>query len=337
MSFWETLKNQDSSQPTDPISAIKQLGKERLAELKSLGEKLFEHIPPRDLITLLFPPAMGIDILAGAISDKHVDDNFNPKFPDQNLTKACLDMAEWFSNNYFSTKITGLENVPKDGAALLAGNHSAGLMPIDALFAMRAIHRAQSCDRIVHPLVHDFAYAAPRIARNAQKMGILRATKKNALEALEANRLVLVYPGGDQDAFRTFKERGKIVLAGRKGFVKTAMIANVPIVPLVSIGLHESFIVLSKGQRIAEKLGLKKLFRTDLFPISLSFPWGISPAFLPFLPLPTSVEMHFCEPIWATGDPEDSAVVDSIYSKVNESMQATMDDLSKNRIPWFGR
>jgi 1-acyl-sn-glycerol-3-phosphate acyltransferase len=320
------------------LDKLTALGKERLGELKALADRLFEHMPPRDLATILFPPALGLDLLGGAISDTEIpDDTYDPAMPDRGMLDASLDLARWLSRHYFKTKIAGVENVPASGAALLVGNHSAGLMPLDALFAMNEIRDAHGPDRVVHALVHDFAYVSRVAARNARKMGILRAKRESALPAMADGRLVLVYPGGDQDAFRTFAERGRIVLAGRQGFVRLAMAAGVPIIPLVSVGLHESFMVLHKGEGLARALGLKKLFRTEVFPLGLSLPWGIAPAFFPFLPLPTSIEMRFCAPIAADGSPDDEAAVRAVYDRVEAAMQEAMDELNRNRIPLLGR
>jgi 1-acyl-sn-glycerol-3-phosphate acyltransferase len=149
--------------------------------------------------------------------------------------------------------------------------------------------------------------------------------------------VVLVYPGGDREAFRPFTERHRIVLAGRKGFVKLALRAGVPIVPLVSVGLHESFIVLTRGDRMAEKLGLKKLLRTEVMPIGLGLPWGLFPAFFPFLPVPTHIDMRFLEPITLDGDPEDDDLLAEGYDRVLSAMQEAMDELSRDRVPWLGR
>jgi 1-acyl-sn-glycerol-3-phosphate acyltransferase len=323
---------------SDAYDRLKELGRQRLGELKVLSDRLFEHLPPADLAVMLFPPALAMDLLRGAMSDEPVEDRlFSPDVPDRGLYTSALDLAEWLSQHYFTTRIDGVENVPAQGPALIVGNHSAGLMPMDALFAMAKIREAQGEERFVHPLVHDFAYVGQKIAANCCRMGVLRAVKENAAAAFAAGRLVLVYPGGDQDAFRTFMDRGKVVLAGRKGFVRLAMAAGAPIVPLASVGLHESFIVLAKGERLARALGLKKLLRTEVMPVGLCFPWGLAPSFFPFLPLPTSIEMRFLEPIVIEGDPEDPAAVEAGYTRVEEALQGAVDSLSKGRIPWFGR
>jgi 1-acyl-sn-glycerol-3-phosphate acyltransferase len=315
-----------------------ELGKLRLGELKVLADRMFEYLPPTDLAAMLFPPALGMDLVRGVLSDEPIEDaGFSVDVPDRNLYTSVLDLSRWLSQHYFTTRIEGVENVPTQGAALIVGNHSAGLMPLDALFAMAQIREAQGPERFVHPLVHDFVYMGPRMAANSHRLGILRAAKENAASAFAAGRLVLVYPGGDKEAFRTFKERGKVVLGGRKGFVRLALTAGAPIVPLASVGLHESFIILAKGERLARALGLKKLLRTEVLPLALSFPWGLSPAFFPFLPLPTSIEMRFLEPILLDGDPQDPTAVEDGYARVESALQGAVDKLSEGRIPWFGR
>ncbi|MCK9461164.1 MAG: acyltransferase family protein [Proteobacteria bacterium] len=323
---------------SDSYKRLVELGKLRFGELKLLADKLFEHMPPGDLAKILFPPALGLDLLRGALSEEPSEDKgFSIDLPDRGFYTAALDVAQWLSQHYFKTSVDGAEHVPAEGAALIVGNHSAGLMPLDAMFAMARVRERCGPERFVHPLVHDFAYVGPNIAVNARRLGILRATKENAAAAFAAGRLVLVYPGGDKEAFRTFMERDRVVLAGRKGFVRLALSAGVPILPLASVGLHESFIVLAKGERLARALGLKELLRTEVLPVGLSFPWGLAPSFFPFLPLPTSVEMRFLPPILLEGDPEDPAVVEDGYARVEAALQGAVDDLSKNRIPWFGR
>jgi 1-acyl-sn-glycerol-3-phosphate acyltransferase len=317
---------------------LKELGKKRLGELRIHADRLFEHLPPADLAAMLFPPSLGVDVLRSVLSGEPIhDDGFSIDLPERELYAAALDLARWLSQHYFTTRIGGLENVPDPGPALIVGNHSAGLMPLDALFAMAEIRAAQGPERFVHPLAHDFAYASKRMATNARRLGCLRAEKENAVAAFEAGRLVLVYPGGDKEAFRTFSERAKVSLSGRKGFVRLALASKVPIVPLASVGLHESFIVLAKGEKLAQALGLKKLLRTEVLPLGFSLPWGLAPAFFPFLPLPTSVEMKFLAPIALDGDPDDPSVLDDGYARVESALQTAVDELSKNRIPWFGR
>jgi len=333
--------NNAENTPASPLGALeelKKLGQERFGEFKVLVSDLLKYMSFKDMVTLFFPPALGLNILQGSLGSRaRTDDAFNIDHFDEDMLASVLNLARWLSNHYFSTDISHLDRLPDTGPVLIVGNHSAGLMPLDALFAIDAVRNTHGKQRRIYSLVHDFAYMAPRVGRLARRIGTLRAKPGNARAALDSGHHVLVYPGGDQDAFRTFQERKKIVLAGRKGFVRLAMEAGVPIVPLVSVGLHESFFVFSKGETIAKKLGLREHLRTDILPFALSFPWGFAPAFFPFVPLPTSIEMEFCEPIAVSGSSLDDDAVQAIYDQVEKVMQETMDRLYENRIPLMGR
>ena len=79
-----------------------------------------------------------------------------------------------------------------------------------------------------------------------------------AYEAFERDYSLLVYPGGEKESFGPIRDRKKIDFFQRKGFIRLALKAKVPIVPIVSIGAHESYVILNRGEEIAEKLGLKE-------------------------------------------------------------------------------
>jgi len=312
--------------------------REALEELRQILADLIREVPPRDLLAFLFPPVLGYELYKGRAGGEPLPGgDYDPAMPEQSMLEAVLGMSRWLSLNWFYTTIWDTERVPAAGPVLLVGNHSAGLMPIDALFAIDAIRRLHGPERVVHPLAHDIAYQVPRMARNARRMGILRAGRKNAAAALADGRIVLAYPGGDRDAFRPFDERNRVVLAGRKGFVELAMETGVPIVPLVSVGLHESLIVITRGERLAEKLDLKRRLRAEVLPLALMLPWGLAPALFPFLPLPTDIEMRFGEPIALDGDPGDEAALAAGYRRVEAAMQQMMDELAAGRTPLLGR
>ena len=93
-------------------------------------------------------------------------------------------------------------------------------------------------------------------------------------------------------------QANQIDFAGRKGFLRLALEAGVPIVPVVSIGGQETALFLSHGRRLAEALRLDKLFRLKVLPISLALPWGINVGdFLGHLPLPAKITVQVLEPI----------------------------------------
>jgi hypothetical protein len=98
--------------------------------------------------------------------------------------------------------------------------------------------------------------------------------------------------------------------------------------------------VVLSGRRIARALQLDKVARLKMFPIAIQAPWGLSPAMLPELPLPTKIRTAFQEPITFEADPErasDKDYVNRKYREVRQSIQRGMDALARRRrLPLFG-
>jgi 1-acyl-sn-glycerol-3-phosphate acyltransferase len=156
---------------------------------------------------------------------------------------------------------------------------------------------------------------------------------------------VIIWPGGDVDAMRNWRRRDQAVLAGRKGFIRQAIRSGVPIVPVASVGGHDTAFVLSEGRWIANGLdrisGLKTKLRGTRMPIVLGIPFGLTIETVPtHLPLPAKIRTELLDPIHLDTDPErvnDRAYVDSIYLKVESAIQHAMDRLAtQRRFPVFG-
>ncbi|MEM9909014.1 MAG: glycerol acyltransferase, partial [Cyanobacteria bacterium P01_D01_bin.44] len=151
---------------------------------------------------------------------------------------------------------------------------------------------------------------------------------------------VLVYPGGAQDVFRPHSQRHKIYLANRKGFIKLALRENVPIVPLVATGAHDTLIVLGdiyKQLRQLHDWGLLPWWRDidpEVFPIYLGLPWGLALGPLPNIPLPAQICTHVCKPIvferYGREPAQDLTYVGTCYKRVEQAMQTALDDLVKH-------
>jgi 1-acyl-sn-glycerol-3-phosphate acyltransferase len=124
------------------------------------------------------------------------------------------------------------------------------------------------------------------------------------------------------------------------GFVKLAIRSCVPIVPISTVGGPDSMPVLATGRRLAKWLQLDRVARLKMFPIAVQAPWGISPALLPEIPLPTKIRTAFQDPIVLDCDPEraeDQEYVEAKYREVCDSIQDGMDALARRRrLPLFG-
>jgi 1-acyl-sn-glycerol-3-phosphate acyltransferase len=176
------------------------------------------------------------------------------------------------------------------------------------------------------------SFPAP-LARWVARYGAIRAGRERTLEALRQGYAVQVYPGGDHDACRPFRDRNKLVFAGRTGYVDLAREAGVPIVPVASVGGHETLIILREGRRLARWLGVDRSLRLKSFPLSLSLPWGLWLGPLPgYLPLPARIEIEVLPPITVAGDRSTL----EIDAEVRAILQATLDRLARGRKPVLG-
>ena len=240
---------------------------------------------------------------------------------------------------WFRMEIEGFEKLPEP-PALLIGIHSGAPFVWDAWTVGFQWWRHFGPERPLHGTAHDALMAAPLLSAYFRKMGVLPAAPDSIAGALAAGRDVALWPGGEVDSLRPWTDRDKAVLAGRTGFIRMAIQAGVPIVPIATVGGPDSMPVLLKGRRLASALQLDKLARLKMFPIALQAPWGISPAMLPELPLPTKIRTAFQDPVRFEVAPErasDDEYVDRKYREVRRSIQTGIDTLARRRrFPVFG-
>jgi 1-acyl-sn-glycerol-3-phosphate acyltransferase len=130
-----------------------------------------------------------------------------------------------------------------------------------------------------------------------RKLAVAPAANSFAEHIFESGGSALVYPGGDVEALRPWRDRNKIVFSGCKGFLKLAHRYNVKIVPVVATGGDDTLFVLNDGRRIAQLLRLEKLARVKSMPLPLSVPLGLAPVPLPHFSLPAKIRIQVLEPI----------------------------------------
>jgi 1-acyl-sn-glycerol-3-phosphate acyltransferase len=240
---------------------------------------------------------------------------------------------------WFRMEIEGWEKLPPP-PALLVGVHAGAPFVWDAWTVGFQWWRHFGGERILHGTAHDALMAMPLLREYFRRMGVLPAAPDSIAAALAAGRDVALWPGGDRDSLRRWVRRDEAVLAGRTGFVKMAIRAGVPIVPIATVGGPDSMPVLTSGRRLARTLRLDRIANLKVVPIALQAPWGLSPALLPELPLPTKIRTAFQEPVELDTDPEragDERYVERKYEEVRGSIQRGMDALARRRrFPVFG-
>jgi 1-acyl-sn-glycerol-3-phosphate acyltransferase len=254
-----------------------------------------------------------------------------------------MELQKFFWNPlmdyWFRMEIEGWEHLP-DPPVLVVGIHSGAPFVWDAWTVGIQWWRRFGSDRVLHGTAHDALMAAPLIGSYFRRMGVLPAAPDSIAGALAAGHDVALWPGGEVDSLRPWVQRDQAVLAGRKGFVRMAINAGVPIVPVATVGGPDSMPVLMRGRRLARALRLDKVARLKMFPIGLSVPWGLAPSMLPEIPLPTKIRTAFQPPVEIDPDParaSDAEYVQRKYDEVQDSIQHGMDALARRRaFPLFG-
>jgi 1-acyl-sn-glycerol-3-phosphate acyltransferase len=207
---------------------------------------------------------------------------------------------------YCRVTVEGIENVPGAGPALVAANHT-GWLGLDYANLAMTIH--DRTGRIPRGVVHPLWFTRARIADAARRIGLVPADKDLMVRLLRRNKLVIIFPEAEQGAFKPTAEAGQQyqLLEFRRGFVRVAMAAACPIVPVAILGGEEASPVL------------RTLPLTDkFFRLPLPRPKGI-------LPRPVKWRISFLPPIpmdlYTPEDANDRALVHRVTRKVQRQIQ----------------
>jgi 1-acyl-sn-glycerol-3-phosphate acyltransferase len=259
-------------------------------------------------------------------------DDRDPDYIRENLALSWLLTTLWFRG-----EVRNMGNVPEHGPVLLVANHSGGNVTPDTLLFTLAFYTYFGVERAFYQLAHNLVLASP-VGQILRRYGTVPASPEHAQRALDAEAALLVYPGGDWEVHRPIWERNKVDFAGRKGFVRLALDAGVPIVPVVSIGGQETALFLSHGGRLARALGVDRTLRLKVIPISLALPWGINVGdLLGHIPLPAKITVEVLAPIDVRAQFGDQPDVDEVYDYVTTLMQETLETLAaERRFPVIG-
>ncbi|RBY76211.1 glycerol acyltransferase [Blastococcus sp. TF02-09] len=267
-----------------------------------------------------------------------------PHPPNETVMRLQQPLVDLLEKYYFRLEVEGWERVP-DRTCLVVGVHSGAALTMDAWSLVSAWHKHFEGKRFLHGTAHDVLMAAPGLGDYFRSVGVIAANRTSVSAALDQGEDVVVWPGGEVDSMRSWFKRDVATLAGRRGFVKQAIRSGVPILPVATVGGHDTVFVLSEGKWLANGLdrllGLKKTLRGANLPIIAGFPFPIAVEILPaHVPLPAKIRTELLEPIEVDDDPEradDEAYVQKIYDQVEAEIQAGMDRLAARRsLPVLG-
>ncbi|VEG51589.1 phospholipid/glycerol acyltransferase [Mycolicibacterium aurum] len=249
---------------------------------------------------------------------------------DPHLNDAIfLPLLRVLFNSWFRVEVSGIENLPESGAALVVANH-AGVLPFDGLMTQVAVRDKHPAHRDLRLLAADLVFDMPGVGQAARKAGHTMACTDDAHRLLAAGELTAVFPEGYKGLGKHFADRYKLQRFGRGGFVSAALRTKAPIVPCSIVGSEEIFPMIADVKLLARLLGLPYFPVTPLFP--LAGPLGL-------VPLPSKWYIQFGEPI-DTADYDESAADDPMVTfdltdQVRETIQQTLYQLLANRRNTF--
>lgn len=236
--------------------------------------------------------------------------------PDALIYKVLPHYLMEIIKTYFRVTVSGVENLPKRGAAIVAANHS-GVSGFDAMVLHHEINLAVG--RFPRVLTHHLWFVNPLTAIPAMRLGFIEANLKNGLKSLQKNQLVVIFPEGESGNFKPSVAAYQLQ-EFKRGFIRMALKAQVPIIPTLIIGAEESHINL-------KKLKLSKWMKGLTLPLPLNI-----------IPLPSKWHIIFLEPIYLNYGPEaaeDSELIRELAEDFQERLQQKLNEALANRAHIF--
>lgn len=284
-------------------------------------------------------PAGQLDAIrySGTVSNRKIKDElgfapgagdtaFDPYGMDEEYIAAYGRTLFRFLHRYWwRIETRGLEHVPRQGRAVLAGVHR-GFQPWDGVMTLHTI--ATRLGRHPRFLIHPGLIKFPFLANYMTRLGGIVACQENADWVLGNDELLGFYPEGIRGAFSLYRDAYRLKKFGRDEFVKVALRNRAPIIPFVTVGSAEIFPILGK----IEWRWFKRYTEWPFLPIAPPF----------VIPLPSKWHMRFLEPlpVHLRHPPEaadDPAVVREISLRVRERMEEALQDmLGKRKSIFFG-
>jgi 1-acyl-sn-glycerol-3-phosphate acyltransferase len=256
---------------------------------------------------------------------------------DWGRSERVLQLIEPALNFYyrywFRVETEGIENIPSEGGALLVSNHS-GALPPDAPMVMQAIRSEHPHPRPLYLLGEDWFKGYPGVGMLTNKLGLVAAHPDNAQRLLhDEGRLAIVFPEGQKGTRKVLWQRYRLRRFGRGGFVRTAIRARIPIVPIAVVGAEEAMPIFAHVRPLQRITGL------IYAPLNHAFPWfGLAAG---AMYLPAKFKIRFLQPFEMSEHPtetaDDAGAIQAIAEDIRGRIQRELDQmLARRRSVWLG-
>ncbi len=270
------------------------------------------------------PVGRGQDQLPGLEPERRITDWGRSERLEGLVDRTVYDFLYRY---WFRVELEGLDNVPDDGGGLLVANHS-GAIPSDGVMIGKALREDHPRRRPVYIATERRFGGMPGVGMVVTKLGGVVSHPANLHRLLfDEGQLALLFPEGQAGARKPLKERYRLRPFEDAEFVKVAIRARVPIVPIAVIGAEEATPVVV---RLGTMRGpLRRLGRLPGVPLTAG------------APLPAKVRIRFLEPVDTDEfEPEDwrnAGLVQGLADDVRALIQENVFEMIGQRHSvWLG-
>jgi 1-acyl-sn-glycerol-3-phosphate acyltransferase len=278
---------------------------------RSVADSTHAHTPGPDAADQL----VRRDQLPGLEPDRRITDWGRSERVEQLIDST---VSHFLYHYWLRVEAVGLENVPRQGGALLVANR-AGLLRLDAAMLAKALREEHPVARALHVAAPAALADVPGLGMLATKLGVVAEHPANLRRLLDDERqLVLTFPEARQGRVKPLSSRYRLRSFDRLPFVGLAIEAGVPIVPVAILGSEEATPQVS---------GLGLLGR--LTPVRLGLP----------VPLPARFRLRFLQPVRT--DRAEREAVGRAAADLAEGIRALIQEnlyemLASRHSVWLG-
>ncbi|KAI5726689.1 transmembrane protein 68 [Diaphorina citri] len=172
------------------------------------------------------------------------------------------DAHGWVWHGY---EVVNMDRIPDNSSALIIYYH--GALPVDLYYFLSKVFLVKN--RLMHTVADNFLFRIPGLRILGEGLRVIPGTVKQCSDILQDNNIMAISPGGLYEA-QLGDSYYKLMWRRRMGFAKVAIEAKVPIIPIFTRNIRESFRTVGWLKSFWNKLYIYT--RLPLVPIYGGFP-----------------------------------------------------------------
>lgn len=224
--------------------------------------------------------------------------------------RGAIASSRFLYEHYFRVTNHGIENVPREGGAILAANHS-GMLPLDAAMLYVDLVRNIEPPRVPRIVTDVFVPRLPFIFLFFNRVGAVAGNRETMHRLLDEGELVVVFPEGVPGIAKPRSRRYQLQ-PFRLGHAELSLRHCAPVVPAAIIGPEEQW--------------------TEIARIKRFHPFGAPYLPIPATPFPLPVHYHiwYGPPIdlaarYGSDRADDPNIAEEAASVVQSAVQELLD------------